>query len=75
MLEDLFRILDKKERGFLDLLVQPEGLEGGNMRIAIEMKNVREVQKRDRDEFERKYEINYGTPRSSLFTPPRAKPL
>lgn len=44
---------EAKEAGFLDLLVHPDGAEE-NMRVAIEMKNVREVQKRDRDEFERK---------------------
>ena len=45
---------EKKEMGYLDLLIRPDASDDSNMRIAIEMKNVREVQKRDRDEFERK---------------------
>lgn len=45
---------EKKDLGYLDLLVRPEGSDDSNMRVAIEMKNVREVQKRDRDDFERK---------------------
>lgn len=55
---------EKKEMGYLDLLIRPDGTDDSNMRIAIEMKNVREVQKRDRDEFERK--VNHGVA-SNLF--------
>lgn len=45
-----------KEQGYLDLLVRPEGDDAttGNLRLAIEIKNVKAVEKRDRDGFERK---------------------
>ncbi len=44
---------EKKDSGFLDLLVRPEEDTEG-MRIAVEIKTVKTVQKRDLDDFERK---------------------
>lgn len=55
---------EAKDKGYLDLLVRPEGSEDSNMRIAIEMKNVKTVQKQDRDDFERK--VHAGI-RNNLF--------
>lgn len=45
---------ERRDAGYLDLLVQPEGSEDTNLRIAVELKNVRVVQKEYRDDFERK---------------------
>jgi hypothetical protein len=45
---------ERRDAGYLDLLIQPEGAEDTNLRVAIELKNVRTVQKEYRDDFERK---------------------
>lgn len=49
---------EKKESGYLDVLVQPEATvdveAGSNLRIAVEVKNVKTVQRKDLDDFEHK---------------------
>ena len=48
---------EKKEAGYLDLLIEPEEVDtrdGSNMRIAVEVKNVKTVQRKDLDDFDEK---------------------
>ena len=64
---------EKRDMGHLDLLVRHESVgtdsgddvtTSGNMRIAIELKNVKVVQKQERDDFERKVRAGIA---SNLF--------
>ena len=63
---------ESKEAGFLDLLIEPEEVDtasGSNMRIAVEVKNVKTVQRKDLDDFDIKVKqgISSGKFDAALF--------